>query len=194
MTREELREAIADANGSIKTTEIKGKNYAEVNQRIKAFRHVYPGGRIETSIDQLKDGVCIMSARVYDDGGDLLGSGHAYEREGSSFINSTSFIENCETSAVGRALGMCGFGIDTSVRSSEEMENAIAQQEEEKRKKDENKPMKTVQRNAIVKMMSEVGVTDADMDERLGKPWKEATQKEAYQLMADLEATKKAKA
>ena len=63
----------------------------------------------------------------------LLGSGHAYEKESSSFINKTSYIENCETSAVGRALGMAGFGIDTSVCSAEELTNAINNQEDPKK-------------------------------------------------------------
>jgi hypothetical protein len=58
----------------------------------------------------------------------VLGTGTAYEKESSSFINKTSYIENCETSAVGRALGMCGFGIDVSVASAEEVQNAINNQ------------------------------------------------------------------
>ena len=41
---------IQKANETIKTTDIKGKNYAEVNQRIKAFRMVYPTGTIETKL------------------------------------------------------------------------------------------------------------------------------------------------
>ena len=123
---------IAKANESIRTTAIQGKEYAEVNQRIKAFRMCYPEGFILTEIDSLKDGVCIMTARVgFYDGPQtvILGEGHAYEKEGSSFINKTSFIENCETSAVGRALGMAGFGIDTSVASAEEVQNAILNQD-----------------------------------------------------------------
>ena len=60
----------------------------------------------------------------------MLGTGMAYEREGSSNINKTSYIENCETSAVGRALGMAGLGINTAVASSEEVQNAIKQQED----------------------------------------------------------------
>ena len=49
-------------------------------------------------------------------------------KENSSFINKTSYIENCETSAVGRALGMAGIGIDTAVASAEEVQNAINNQ------------------------------------------------------------------
>jgi phosphoribosylformylglycinamidine (FGAM) synthase PurS component len=121
-------EQIAKANEQIKTTDIKGKNYAEVNQRIKAFRMVFPNGSITTDIIGLEDGVVTMKATVRDDEGTIIGSGLAQEKETSSFINKTSFIENCETSAVGRALGMCGFGIDTSIASYEEVANAIENQ------------------------------------------------------------------
>lgn len=124
---------IQKANESIRTTDIKGKEYAEVNQRIKAFRQVFPSGFIVTAQQTDEGGRCVFRAEVgfYDDNGNakVLGSGTAYEQEGSSYINKTSYIENCETSAVGRALGMCGFGIDTSVASYEEVQNAIVQQE-----------------------------------------------------------------
>ena len=120
---------IAKANESIKTTDIKGKDYAEVNQRIKAFRMVYPTGTIETTMVSNENGVVIFRAEIYDDD-NLLATGTAYEKENSTFINKTSYIENYETSAVGRALGMAGFGIDTSVASAEEVQNAINNQVE----------------------------------------------------------------
>ena len=121
-------EQIKKANESIKTTDIKGKEYAEVNQRIKAFRMCYPNGSISTEILYLADGIVTMRATVSNEEGQILGTGTAQEKETSSFINKTSYIENCETSAVGRALGMCGFGIDTSVASAEEVQNAIRNQ------------------------------------------------------------------
>lgn len=124
LTAEQLRKA----NENIRMTDVKGKAYAEVNQRIKAFRAVCPGGRIATEILKDEGGVCLMKATVADEAGNVLGVGHAYEKEGSSYINKTSYIENCETSAVGRALGMCGIGIDTSVASAEEVQNAMEQQ------------------------------------------------------------------
>ena len=126
-------EDIRRANEAIRTTSIKGKEYAEVNQRIKAFRMLYPEGCIHTEMLSNEDGVCVFKAMVYGSGDptvqSLLGTGHAYEKETSSYINKTSYIENCETSAVGRALGMAGFGIDTSVASYEEVANAIQNQE-----------------------------------------------------------------
>lgn len=108
------------------------KDYAEVNQRVKAFRMVYPNGFIRTHIDSHESGVCIIRAEVgfYSDAGPvLLANGYAYEKEGSSQVNETSYIENCETSAVGRALGLAGFGIDTSIASADEMRNALHQQQ-----------------------------------------------------------------
>ena len=130
-------EQIQKANESIKTTDIKGKEYAEVNQRIKAFRMVYPTGFIENEMMSNEKGVCVFKSTVgyYDTTGErkVLGVGTAYEEEDSSFINKTSYIENCETSACGRALGMCGFGIDTSVASAEEVQNAINNQNDERK-------------------------------------------------------------
>ena len=116
-----------------KTGEVTSNDYAEVNQRIKAYRMVYPSGTIRTEIKCLKDGICLIKAEVTDENGELIGTGHAYEKENSSFINQTSYVENCETSAVGRALGMAGFGIDTSVASAEEVQNAIENQKEDKK-------------------------------------------------------------
>ena len=133
MTYEDIRKA----NETIKTKDISGKEYAEVNQRIKAFRMVYPQGFIRTDMVSLDNGFVIFRAEVgyteltqdYRTIEIVLGTGYAYEKENSTFINKTSFIENCETSAVGRALGMCGFGIDTSVCSAEELQNAKLNQE-----------------------------------------------------------------
>lgn len=121
-------EDIEKANKAIQTTKIKEKDYAEVNQRIKAFRMCNPNGTISTDIVSNVDGVVLMKSTIQDDDGKTIGTGYAYEKENSTFINKTSYIENCETSAVGRALGMCGFGIDTSVASYEEVTNAINNQ------------------------------------------------------------------
>lgn len=151
-------EDLQRANQQITTTNIKGKEYAEVNQRIKAFRMVYPEGFIKTRVIDIKDDVIVMSATcgytVLDNDGNtdelVLGTGTAYERESSSFINKTSYIENCETSAVGRALGMAGFGIDTSVCSAEELSNAQLQQEA-------NEPIKKAQVKTLTELANKVG-------------------------------------
>lgn len=138
---------IKEANDSTKTTDIKGKEYTEVNQRIKAYRMVYPNGSITTEILKLEDGVVLMKATILNEDGVVIGTGLAQEKEDSTFINKTSYIENCETSAVGRALGMCGFGIDTSVASAEEVKTAMANQEP---KQDTKKATKKNEINEVV--------------------------------------------
>ena len=128
MNYEELKyEDIEKVNSEMKTIDVKGKAYVEVNERIKAFRKLYPEGIIETELLSNENGMCVIKAKIY--GHSLLATGIAYEKEGSTFINKTSYIENCETSAVGRALGMLGLGIDTSIASAEEVQNAIVNQE-----------------------------------------------------------------
>ena len=117
------------ANEVISTLNIKGKDYAEVNQRVKAFRLVHPYGKIETQILKLEGGFVLFKAIVSDKDGNILATGHAYEIQESSLVNKTSFIENGETSAIGRALGMCGYGIDTSLASADEVKNAIERQD-----------------------------------------------------------------
>lgn len=147
-------EEIRKANEAIKTTDIKGKEYAEVNQRIKAFRMVYPNGSIQTDIISLADGVVTMQAKITNEDGVVIGTGYAQEKESSSYINKTSYIENCETSAVGRALGMCGFGIDTSVASYEEVANAI-----ENQNKPENLPCTTLQAEEIRRLYTPLEIS-----------------------------------
>ena len=137
-------EDLEKVNSEMLSTNIKGKDYVEVNQRIKAFRKLYPEGTIETEMLSNENGVCVFIAKAYIpeydekavgmgvklcDSKRLVATGHAYEKEDSTFINKTSYIENCETSAVGRALGMLGLGVDTSVASAEEVQNAINNQE-----------------------------------------------------------------
>lgn len=119
-------------NAEISFIDVKGKNYADVANRVKAFRKLFPNGGISTDIVSLADGVCVMTAKCYDEEGKLLSSGTAYEKEGSSFINKTSYIENCETSAVGRALGFIGIGVENDIASVQEVLNAEQQQVDEK--------------------------------------------------------------
>lgn len=120
---------IKEVNAKLKKTDLKGKDYIEVNQRVLAFREMEPNGTIVTDIVSLTEGVVVMRTTITDSEGRLLSTGYAYEKENSSFINKTSFIENCETSSVGRALGFIGIGIETSIASAEEVANAIHQQE-----------------------------------------------------------------
>lgn len=124
MTFEELNKA----NLEIKTLPLGKKNYAEVAERVTAFRKLYPEGQILTRLVKYEDRIVIFSATVTD-GERVLATGTAKEVEGSSNINRTSAIENCETSAVGRALGFLGLTGGGSIASYEEVENAKLQQD-----------------------------------------------------------------
>lgn len=117
-------EDIVKANESIKQIEFKGSHYAVVAQRVKAFRMIQPNGSIVTELLSDDGDKCVFKATISDVNGIVLGTGTAYEYKNSSFVNKTSYIENCETSAVGRALAMCGIGIDMDIASAEEVINA----------------------------------------------------------------------
>jgi hypothetical protein len=117
------------------------KGYVEVKDRIKAFLESEPhkGWYYLTEIvdnarpkgvvngDGLNDsplGYVQFKATVYDNNDTPRSTGFAQEIEGLGMVNKTSYLENCETSAIGRALGMLGFGIDKSIATKEEIERA----------------------------------------------------------------------
>jgi len=113
-------------------TKIKGKDYIQVNERVKYFRSnpQFENYGVNTEIISHNDdySVVIMKATITNPEGAILSTGTAMEDQTSSHINKTSHIENCETSAVGRALGFLGIGIDTSIASADEVDMAISKQ------------------------------------------------------------------
>ena len=131
---------IAAAVATCKTVNIKGNEYVPVTERIKAFRMVEPEGSITTEILSMQDDMVVIRATVCTGDGKVLGTGTAFENRGSSYINKTSYIENCETSAVGRALGMAAFGVDESMASAEELANALLQQQDIQKAEAKGKP------------------------------------------------------
>ena len=122
-------ENLTKINKDLKGEDIgKGKKYVLVNSRVAAFRQICPDGSITTEILSLEDGVVTIQATIKDEAGKIISTGLAQEEKGAGFVNKTSFIENCETSAVGRALAFAGIGSDESIASAEEVANAILQQ------------------------------------------------------------------
>lgn len=115
----------------MKSINIKGKNYIMVNERIKFFRESeqFKGWSLTSDIVNLNEDSCIIKATITDENGVVKATGFAQEDRTSSMINKTSFVENCETSAWGRALGNLGIGIDDSIASAEEVDMAIKKQE-----------------------------------------------------------------
>ena len=111
-----------------KTVNIKGSEYVTVNERLKYFRTKYSNFSLTSEITHLNDNGVVVRASIKNRDGFELATGIAHETKDSSFINKTSFIENCETSAIGRALANLGIGIDTSYATADEVANAIKNQ------------------------------------------------------------------
>lgn len=122
------KEKRAAANNGIKTMPIKGKNYATVATRLNAFWEVCPDGTIETEVCHFDDKCVLIQASIFDEKDHLLATGTAEEEKDASRINSTSYVENCETSAIGRALANAGFGSEENISSAEELANALMNQ------------------------------------------------------------------
>ena len=113
----------------MKTIDIHGKPYVMVKDRIIHFNATYPNGRISTTMIPLEGKYAFKAEAIPDVANpDRYFTGHAEEEIGSSQINKTSALENCETSAIGRALGCMGIGVDESFASGEEVANAVHQQ------------------------------------------------------------------
>lgn len=118
----------------INTIDIKGKKYATVDSRVEFFREKFPTWSLETDypILDLDKGVCVCRAVVKDENGKVVADGYAHEWQSKpgSMVNKTSYIENAQTSAVGRALGFIGIGINgMGIATAEEVQTAIDHQE-----------------------------------------------------------------
>jgi len=132
----------------MKTINIKGKEYITVNERLIYFRNTneFKGFGIKEDIVSIDDTEGIFKVTIYDSNGEPIVSAHAQEYRDSSYINKTSFVENGFTSALGRALGYLGIGIDTSIASANEVQNAVTNQ-----KSDDREWLNESQLNATLK-------------------------------------------
>lgn len=108
---------------------IHGKEYTTVVERINDFRNDerFEGWSIETDIISSDIENCIIKATIKDSTGKIVGTGLAHEVQGSTNINKTSHVENCETSAIGRALANIGKA-GTEYASANEVSDAIINQ------------------------------------------------------------------
>ena len=124
---------------------IKGKPYVQVNQRVLELRHKY-GDKdnmfgIKTKVVEWnkEKNEIIIQAWITDKTGRIVGSGIAHEEKTQSGVNSTSYVENCETSAIGRALAAFGLGIEDAYASADEVQQAIKKQTKKKEKVSEDR-------------------------------------------------------
>ena len=103
-------------------------DYVTVHERIEKFYTKYPQGRLTTIIleHDAETGFVLIRAEAFRDGDDAqpASTGHAYELRSAGQAQSNSYVEVCETSAVGRALALLGFEVKRGVASREEMGKA----------------------------------------------------------------------
>lgn len=152
-----IRDEFVDANDEIAYVNIKGKDYAEVKEKIKAFRKVFPEGSISTKIISVDEQTCLIKAEVFNENGSLLATGHAFEQRSSLKDYLKDYmIEITETSAIGRALSYVGFGIKDGVASADSMERST--------KKDET-------RNRLL-ICHRCGRQISDCQDNKGKVWR----------------------
>jgi hypothetical protein len=96
--------------------------YATVEERLEKFWNDHPNGAVITDIVKHEGDVCIFKALIFfERGAELVATGFAEEIRDASPVNKTSFVENAETSAIGRALAACGYQMKKRP-SREEME------------------------------------------------------------------------
>jgi hypothetical protein len=102
-------------------------DHVPVAERLEKFYQNNPGGRVTTEIVEHdhETGFILIKAYVYRSASIIEGpasTGHAFEVRCDSYVNKTSYVESCETSAVGRALANLGLEIKWGIASSEVMD------------------------------------------------------------------------
>lgn len=114
---------------------IHGKEYKTVAKRVDEFRKDHKTDMsIITSIIVADEKTVVMKAEISDKEGRIIATGFAEEKRDVSTINKTSALENCETSAIGRALANFGLG-GGEYASADEVANAISQQNQQQPRK-----------------------------------------------------------
>jgi hypothetical protein len=144
----------------MKTINIKGKEYVTVNERLKEFRNNFKDYALVTEIIELGADFATVKASIYDDKGVLRATGFAREVVAKSPINKYAFLENCETSAIGRALGNFGIGIDEDVCTADELIQKLSH-EDDKPQKTEFEKAATAEKTANTKAINQAIKTGA---------------------------------
>jgi len=168
----------------IKTTKLHGKDYVEVPERIHHFWLQNPKWSLKSEVLKIcfETGNVLFKAWVEDETGKVRAVGHAHEFQANkkATVNSTSYVENCETSAYGRALGIKGVGSREGIASAEEVNRAI---EMEKEMADDTQQVDL--HDQITKMLgafTKVGVSQEMLEYRIGHPIGDSTEKEMDEL------------
>jgi hypothetical protein len=142
----DLKEAmakVAELNKSHGVKQRGGKMYTQVVHRMEAFRQVFGTDfGVDTTVLVDDGNKVVIKAIITNSDGMVIGSGMAEEIRGQGHVNTTSALENAETSAIGRALASIGLA-GGEYASANEME-AVPRKAEVIAKKEETKPVKSM--------------------------------------------------
>jgi len=130
------------------TVNIHGKEYKTVALRVSEFRQAKPDWTIATDLISANDELVVMKATILDETGRCIATGYAEEYRSASKINRTSALENCETSAIGRALAAAGLA-GTEYASADEVAGAISQQQVDEALADQYNYMDVLRENLL---------------------------------------------
>jgi len=158
------------------------EDYETVEQRLEKFWKKYPEGRVATNLVKSEDNEFIILAAIYADreAHHPIATGYAHEVVGVGMVNKTSALENCETSAIGRALANAGFATSGKRASRTEMEKV---QRGEQFKPAKAKPAEVVDAKLLGTAFELVRITN-DLD-ALKDLWRE----KAHLLDVDVDGT-----
>ena len=121
---------MADPTFVMKMINIKGRRYTQVHERLKFFRLNYPDHDLNSEVFYFDGKQCLITYKISTGSPNsenyrVHASGNAHEVLTSKGVNSTSFVENCDTSALGRCLANFGIGIDEGYASADEVRAAL---------------------------------------------------------------------
>lgn len=116
---------------------IHGKDYMTVAERLNLIAAEHKDYELTSEVINLTESACCIRATLKL--GDRIFNGLAYEEKQNSHINKTSYVENCETSAWGRAMAAAGYA-GTEIASAEEVANAVKNQPQKTEYKKADKP------------------------------------------------------
>lgn len=183
------------------TVSIHGKEYETVGYRVQKFREdtKYKDYAILTHLVSRDDDTVVMKATILDGNDRAVATGFAEENRRATMINKTSALENCETSAIGRALAALGMG-GTEYATADEVANAIGQQgNKPKSSPDKQSTPKTntgkvsaKQINFIMSLLSDLGASTTEEKKELfteisgHSSMKELTSKQATEAIDEL--------
>jgi hypothetical protein len=179
------------------------QDYVTVAERIEKFYERFPDGRIVTHIIEHdpERGFILMRAEIFrhPDDAEPAATGHAYEYRDAGYVQKTSYIEVGETSAVGRALALCGFEVKRGIASREEMEKAARHSAGQPRPQTSQPSPQASNVTPINQKTEEEQQQERNWHEEIGHLWKQLRRlglddfKNGEAMMAHFKATAKKK-